>query len=150
MNTRMLYPTASNACFLPRRGASRRDWEPSELFFVWLAAPTASTNARRSHWFFFVVPFRRRLPADSSFPGQIPAHKLRWCPSGNTDMSTPTSAITFSIVVRFTPAIACKRPTGQRRLAHRQADGGAAGRGALPATALYPGTAAGQAVVAPG
>ena len=65
--------------------------------------------ARRSQRFFRVVRLRSRLPADSSFPGLIPAQELRWCSSGNCDMSAPISATTFSIVVRFTPLIASNR-----------------------------------------
>ena len=70
-----------------------------------LAAQAASANARRSQRLPLRVRLRSRRPADSSVPGHIPHHDARWCSSGKIVMSTPISAMTFSIVVRLTPGI---------------------------------------------
>src|SRR5205807_885819 len=98
-----VWPTAIAARFLPRRPAKRRyrAWK-YESFFR-LAAHDTWHKARRSHTFPFVVRLRLRLPADSSFPGQTPAHDDRWPAVGNCVISTPISATTFWIVWSFTP-----------------------------------------------
>jgi hypothetical protein len=52
-----------------------------------------------------VVLPERRLPPVTLLPGQRPAHEARWPAVGNTDMSTPISAITHSAARLPTPVM---------------------------------------------
>jgi hypothetical protein len=78
---------------------------------AWAASVSAIESQREP----LRVRPERRLPADSSLPGQSPAQDAK-CPAvGNTDMSAPTSAITTSAVRRCTPGTVQSSSTAEAK-----------------------------------
>jgi hypothetical protein len=69
------------------------------------AALADSVSAERSHFERLRVLPGRCLPADSFWPGHIPAHEARWRWVGKRSMSAPISASRDSAVRRLTPGI---------------------------------------------
>src|SRR3954466_7049148 len=108
-------PTATAAFFEPRRPLRRAYCAARYVPLERAAARAASVNAPCSHLDPLRVLPERRLPADSSLPGHIPAHEARWPEVGNRLMSTPISAIRVSAVLRSTPGIVSRSSTSPEK-----------------------------------
>src|SRR3954452_24793942 len=95
----------------PRRARRRAYWAAREVFLLRLALLAHSTSVWLSH----LEPLRvlpvRRLPADSSLPGHMPAQEARCLAVGKTLMSPPVSAMITSAARRPTPGIVHKSST---------------------------------------
>src|SRR4051812_38060213 len=102
---RIEWQTAIVALFAPRRARSRRDWAPREVSLLRVALFAHSTSVWLSHLEPLRVLPERRLPADTSLPGRMPAQEARCLADGNVVMSPPVSATITSAARRPTPCI---------------------------------------------
>ena len=75
---------------------------------MWVAAQAHSTSVWRSQGLPLPVLPERRLPADSSLPGESRTQLAQWAELGKQVMSGPSSARITSAEARPTPVIVSK------------------------------------------